>query len=192
MGRKPKNQFTEHDIANTPNSEFKLFDVKLPFAVIVEFSERVDPSGKKPFTGIGTEIIYKPISEKDKIIVEFKKNGYDVISINPWTVKFTDFCPACKNSGVSIIQIKDNTDNRNRTWKYQTPRTTPLPKRPKEYWLVYNHKTNPKKCRIQQCITTPHPAFKNNTRKIIDIEKFFFPHCLEWMKQEKELEKSKS
>jgi len=180
LGRKPKNQFTEHDIANIQDSQFKLFDVKLPFAVKVTYDELLNNDQENPITGTASEIIYKSISEKNEIILECEKLGFTIISVEPWSVKFTDICPDCRKPGVPRVEVKNTIDKRHRTWKYEEPHY--LPKRENEYWLVYYHKSSRSKCRIQQCIATPHPAFKHNSRKQIDIEKYFFPYCLEWMK----------
>ena len=181
MGRKPKNLYSVHNIANIQDSQFKLFEVKLPFAVEVTYEVVLNSDQKNPITGRTSEIIYKPISDVNDIFLILKKLGYKLRDIEPWTVKLTDICPDCQKNGVPRVEVKNTIDKRHRTWKYEEPHE--LPTRDNEYWLVYYHKSSRSKCRIQQCIATPHPAFKNNLRKQIDIEKYFFPRCLGWMKR---------
>jgi hypothetical protein len=180
MGRKPKNSYEETEIANVSNSGFKLFDVEIPLAVRVDYSAKIGGSIQNPIWGDTFEIIYLPMSEKNAIFEQCKKLGYNKIKIAPWTVKMPDICPDCKNKGVPKIENKSTFDNRTRSERYEEKKE--LPKRSDEKWLVYFHKSNRKKCRIQQCIATSHPSFKNNLRKQINIERYFFPNCLEWMK----------
>ena len=183
VGRKPKNQYLEAEIADCPNSVFRLFEVEFPFTVQVEYEVKIGGNENNPHWATTSEIIYLPISEKDQIIEQCQKHGFKVVNIKPWTVKIPDICPNCNNKGVPKIEIKNTTDQRTRNWKYKEKPSESLPKRPNEYWLVFFHSPSRKKCRIQQCISTPHPAFKKNLRKQIEIEKYFFPRCLQWMKR---------
>jgi len=129
--------------------------------------------------GITSENIHLPIS-KEKVIKELRKRGYKGIKIEPATVKFTDLCPQCNRPGIPKIERKDTKDNR--LWTLKNKERSDEPKRrPNEYWLTYDHKTKPKKCRVQQLVYATRPQFKKNTRKNIDIKKSLFPYAWESM-----------
>ena len=117
------------------------------------------------------------MSEKSKIITEFENAGHKVLKIEPQTQKLTDLCPQCNRRGIPKIERVDTKDRRRRVWRNKEEK--PLPKKPNEYWLTYDHKTKPKKCRIQQFIHAPNPLYKKNMKKQINIKKYFFPHVLE-------------
>jgi len=174
LGRKPKNSFIEGTIAFKKGTEHKVFDVKLPLSVKVTYKMQVsaDLDGN-PLYGQSEMYVNKPLSEKKLIQQEIEKEGMKVIKIEPQIVKLTDLCPQCHRRGIPKIERKDTTDNRTRTWrnKEKKPRTI----RPDEYWLTYDHKTTPKKCRIQQAGNYPHPGFKKNERKNIDMRKYYYP-----------------
>jgi len=181
VGRKPKNSFVEGTIAFKKGTDLKIYDVKLPFSVKVTYKLKVSakPDGS-PIYGESETYVTKPLSEKKLIRKEIQKMGYKVIKIEAQTVKFSDLCSNCHRSGIPKVEKKDTTDNRIRTWDYkeEKPRTI----RPDEHWLVYTHKTKPKKCRIQQAVNTPYPAFKKNLRKNIDISKYYFPRVIGLLK----------
>jgi len=136
-----------------------------------------------PLYGETTTYVSKPISEKKLIRKEIQKMGYKVTKIEPQIVQFTDLCPQCERRGIPKIEKKDTTDNRTRTWKNKARRDRT--KRPDEYWLTYDHKTYPKKCRIVQAVNKPFPAFKKNLRKDIDIRKYYFPQVIGLLKNKK-------
>ncbi len=112
---------------------------------------------------------------------EIQKMGYKVVKIEPQIVQFTDLCPQCQRSGNPKIEKKDTADNRIRNWTYKEKRPPTI--RPDEYWLVYSHRTKPKKCRIVQAVNTPYPSFKKNLRKDIDIRKYYFPYVVGLLKK---------
>jgi hypothetical protein len=184
VGRKPKNRFVEGTIAFEKGTELKIYDVKLPFSVKVTYkakvSEKLDGSPKYAESEM---YVTKPLSEKKMIRKEIQKMGYKVVKIEAQTVKFSDLCPQCFRSGVPKIARKDTSDNRNRTWRNKVKKSRT--KRPDEFWLVYSHKEKPKKCRIQQAVNTPYPAFKKNLRKNIDISKYYFPQVIGLIKKKK-------
>jgi len=184
MGRKAENRFIDGTIAFQKGTEHKVFDVKLPFSVKVIYKVQVsaDLDGN-PLYGETTTYVSKPISEKKLIRKEIQKMGYKVKKIEPQIVQFTDLCPQCQRSGNPKIEKKDTADNRIRNWTYKEKR--PPTKRPDEYWLIYTHKTKPKKCRIQQAVNIPYPAFKKNLRKDIDIRKYYFPQVIGLLKNKK-------
>jgi len=184
VGRKPKSSFIEGTIAYKKGTEHKVFDVKLPFSVKVTYKTQVsaDLDGN-PLYAETTTYVSKPISEKKMIRKEIQKMGYKVKKIEPQIVQFTDLCPQCQRSGNPKIEKKDTADNRIRNWTYKEKR--PPTKRPDEYWLIYTHKTNPTKCRIQQAVNIPYPAFKKNLRKNIDIRKYYFPYVIGLLKKKR-------
>jgi len=187
VGRKPKSSFIEGTIAYKKGTEHKIFDVKLPFSVKVTYKTQVsaDLDGN-PLYAETTTYVSKPISEKKLIRKEIQKMGYKVKKIEPQIVKFTDFCPQCHQSGIPKVERKDTKDNRIRNWTYKEKR--PPTKRPDEYWLIYTHKTKPTKCRIQQAVNTPYPAFKKNLRKDIDIRKYYFPQVIGLLKKKEKID----
>jgi len=184
MGRKAENRFIDGTIAFQKGTEHKVFYVKLPFSVKVTYKVQVsaDLEGN-PLYGETTTYVSKPISEKKLIRKEIQKMGYKVTKIEPQIVQFTDLCPKCHRSGIPKIERKDTTDKRKRVWRNKEER--PRTKRPDEYWLTYDHKTKPKKCRIVQAVNIPYPAFKKNLRKDIDIRKYYFPYVVELLKNKK-------
>jgi len=56
-------------------------------------------------------------------------------------------------------------------------------KRRDEYWLIYDHRTESKKCRIAQ-FDKNNFLFKLSKNKISELHKHFFPYYLEWLKKE--------
>ena len=183
MGRKPKNSFIEGTIAFKKGTEHKVYDVKLPSSVMVTYkipiSAKLDGS---PIYGESTMFVYKPISEKKMIQKEIEKQGMKVIKIEPQIVKLTDLCPQCGRRGIPKIERKDTTDNRTRTWKNKEEKSRT--KRSDEFWLSYDHKTFPKKCRIVQAGNYPQPGFKKNERKNIDMRKYYFPWVTKILKNQ--------
>jgi len=184
VGRKPKNSFVEGTIAFEKGTELKIYEVKLPFSVKVTYKAQVSANlDGSPKYAESEMYVNKPLSEKKLIRKEIQKMGYKVDKIEPQTVKFSDLCPECHRSGIPKVEKKDTTDNRTRTWKNKVKK--PRTKRPDEYWLIYSHKTIPKKCRIQQAVNSPYPAFKKNLRKNIDISKYYFPQVIGLIKKKK-------
>ena len=184
VGRKPKNSFVEGTIAFEKGTEHKIYDVKLPFSVKVTYKVQVsaDLEGN-PIYGESETYVTRPLSEKKLIRKEIQKMGYKVVKIEAQTVKFSDLCPQCHRSGIPKIERKDTSDNRTRTWRNKEKKS--ITKRPDEYWLVYSHTLKPKKCRIQQAVSKPYPAFKKNLRKIIDISKYYFPYVIGLIKKKR-------
>ena len=182
MGRKPKSSFIEGTIAYEKGTDLKVYDVKLPFSVKVTYKAKISANlDGSPIYGESETYVNKPLSDKKMIRKEIQKMGYKVIKIEPQIQKFTDLCSQCDRRGIPKIERKDTTDNRTRTWKHKVEK--PRRKRPDEYWLTYTHKTKPKKCRIQQAVNIPYPAFKKNLRKNIDIRKYYFPQVVGLLKK---------
>ena len=178
MGRKTEKTHQETSIAFKPGTEFRLFEVELPYSVKVTFEIT-----KPPLThATSDQIIYLPMSEKEKIVNTFEKNGYNVIHIEPQTIKIPDLCPKCLRRGIPKVEKKDTTDRRVRTWKNKEEK--PRKKRPNEYWLTFDHKSKPKKCRIRQFVHSPHPAFRPRKSNNIDFMKFLFPYNMPWLENQ--------
>ena len=178
MGRKTKNIFEETTIAFKKGTEHRLFDVKLPFSVKVTF-ETTNP---RVAYGTSDQIINLPILEQGKIVKEFEKIGYKVINIEPHTIKISDLCPNCSRKGIPKIEKMDTTDRRLRVWRNKEEK--PRKKRPNEYWLTFDHKSKPKKCRIQQFVHSPLPDFRPSKTKDIDFKKFLFPYNFDWLENQ--------
>jgi len=176
LGRKTKNKFEEAIYAIEEEIKFRLYNVELPFSVLVT-CKSTNPN-VIPFSF--QEIIHLPVSEKDRIVKEVKKQGYEAIKIEPYCVKYIDTCPQCNRKGIPKFERKDTMDRRHRTGKYG--QISNPSKRPNEYWLTYDHKTKPKKCRVSQLIHAPQPMMKKNLRKKIEIKKSMFPYALEYLK----------
>lgn len=174
MGRKPKNKFIETSLAFKEGTEFRLYDVKIPFVYTVTI-ETTDPNLMRAQTTY--EYYTKSASNLDILTKETENHGYKVIEIKESVRPFTDLCPRCHKVGIPKIEKKDTRDNRQRSWRNKE--STSKKDRPPEFWLTYIH-TKSKKCRICQYTNTPYPAFKQNK---IDIGKYFFPHVLERMKK---------
>jgi len=184
VGRKPSSRYEDASIGFMEGSKFRLFDVDLPFGVKVTFQqscgENID--GTKIY-GTSEEILLDDISNKKTIIDHYEKNGCIDVKVEKWATRFSDICPVCKKSGIPRIEHKNNIDNRLRNWKFKEERKEPLPEKKKEYWLVYYHKKTHKKCRVFKFIKHPRPAFKNNAKHNITIQKYMYPYCLEWMEK---------
>lgn len=176
MGRKPKNKFIETNIAFEKGTEFRLFDVTIPFVYSITV-EIVNPNLTKAQTT--WEYYAKSPSDMDRITKEIENDpfGLKVIKIEESTRKFTDVCPRCGEKGVPKIEKKDTSDKRERSWRHKEK--TPRKEKPSEFWLTYTH-SRLKKCRICQYVNTPAPAYKKN---YIDISKYFFPQVIGNMKR---------
>ena len=181
MGRKTANQFMEGTIASEKGTEHKVYDVKLPNSVKVTYKIKVSAKlDGTPIFGETEMYLPRPVSEKTKIHEELKKNGINVVKIEPQIVKLSDLCPNCHRRGIPRIEKKDTTDKRRRSWKNKDEK--PITKRPNEQWLIYVHKTKPNKCRIQQAVNAPYAGFKKNLRKDIDMRKYYYPWVTEILK----------
>lgn len=142
--------------------------------------ETNDPNNSKMQTT--WEYFVKPGSNLDELIKEIESNRsfkVKVIKVTPATRPLTDLCPRCHKHGVPKIEKKNTRDNRERTWRNKE-NVSAKKERPMEYWLTYTHSKH-KKCRIRQYLNTPDPAYKKNK---IDIEKYFFPHVIEYLKKD--------
>lgn len=171
LGRKPINKFTVSSIGLEEGTEFRLFDVKIPFLYDITV-ESTSPNVSK----IGTTLEYYAKSESDLDAIRKQLENdrfiYKILKIEQATRQLTDLCLRCHKRGTPKIEKKDTRDYKEKTWrnKDQTPRKERLP----ELWLTYTH-TKSEKCRICQYVNTPYPAYKKNN---IEIEKYFFPNVI--------------
>lgn len=184
MGRKTANSFTEVTIAFKEDSEFKLFEVKLPHWLEVEYSLPLNEAGHMGTTSKSIHEDYK-----EQMINQVEQLGGKVLNIRPLVTKLPDICTQCKKKGIPKIEKKNSNDYRTKTARYGVPKSSFLGQEEKSepiekvpiFYLSYMHEEG-KKCWIQQYIPLPYPSFKKNTKKQLDIQKHFFPYCIEWMK----------
>lgn len=177
LGRKPKNEFIEVGLVFKEDSKIKKYDVKIPFLYSITV-ETNDPNNAKMQTT--WEYFLKDDSNLDELIKEIESDPFKVtvIKVEPAVRPHTDLCPRCHMRGVPKIEKKNNSDNRERSWRNKE-KTSSQKKREPEFWLTYTH-TRTKKCRICQYTNTPYPMYKHNK---IDIEKYFFPQIIGNMKR---------
>jgi len=177
MGRKPSNKFQETTIAFKKGTEFRLFDVKLPFSSKVTF-ETTDPKFVKAQSD---KIVNISPSEKKKITKLFKDNGYKVLKIQPFIMQVPEICPTCKKKGVPKIEKKNAFDNR-----YRIQRNFDQKKgkqRPDEHWLVFVHDSK-SKCRISRFLPQPYPSWRSQADSKYPYTKFMFPYNFAWLKSQ--------
>ncbi len=180
MARPFKNSCEEITISSIKDRKFGLWQVKTPFFTKVTFKDKIgkDYDGKSIY-GTGWEIVNKPISKKDEIIKKFLEKGMKVINIEEYCIPFLDICPLCgHNTGIPKIEKKSNKFD----YHFRVIKDTHKTKteRHDEYRLIYQHKNN--KCVIIQ-FDKNHFLFKKNPKKNIELEKHFFPMCLEWVEK---------
>ncbi|MEO9306698.1 MAG: hypothetical protein ABI342_00120 [Nitrososphaera sp.] len=170
MTRPPKNKFEEAYLVFDKKIIVRVFDIVVPF--VHKFTIGLNPSWY-------TEREYHIKKSEDMLLVEddIKKQGYEIMKIEPSVRKIIDLCPKCHKRGIPKIEKKDTRDNRERTWRTKEE-TSPRKERSPEYWLVYTHSRH-EKCRVRQYVNTPDPAYKKND---IDIEKYFFPWAIQHLK----------
>ena len=169
MGRKRKNEFDDCSIRFEWLTDFDLNHVKIPFLVNVTY--KVPITKDKQYYGTTTVLVKKDISEKNEIIEEFQKDSdKEVLNVEPFTIPFSDLCPECDRKGIPKVERKSNE------FDYHTRAETGLHKkltdRHDEYWLCYDHKTKPYKCRVakwdkKRFVFTKHGKIYNKLRKYI-------------------------
>ncbi len=177
MGRKPVNKFTWSSIGLKEGTEFRLFDVKIPFLYDITV-ESTNPNVAK----VGTTLQYYAKSESDLDVIRKELENdlfrYRVLRTEKATRQLTEWCPRCHGKGTPKIETKDARDYKERTWRNKDQKAGK--ERTPEFWLTYTH-TRSKKCRIRQYVNTPYPAYKQNN---IEIEKYFFPNVLDLIEKE--------
>jgi len=184
MGRNRKNKFEETSIANKKDSGFEQNHVKVPFFVNVTYKEKIgEYNDGKSISGESTVLDKKDISEKDEIIKEFQKDGNkQVLNVEEFPIRFSSLCPDCNKHGIPKIERqskKIDYHTRAETGSHNNPTN-----RPDEYWLCYDHKEKPYKCRIAQWDKN-HFLFKKNGREYTELLKYMMPYYTEWQQNGK-------
>lgn len=188
MGRNRKNEFEESSIAFKKGTEFERNLVKVPFFVNVTIKDKIGKyNDGKLIYGTTTIMLKRNISEKDEIIKQLQKNSArEVLKVEEFPIQFSSLCPNCNRHGIPKVERKSNKiDYHARvspdsdTGHHITPTN-----RPDEYWLCYDHKTTPKKCRIAQWDKN-HFLFKKNGRVYTGLLKYMMPYYVEWQQNGK-------
>lgn len=184
MARKTKNKSEEFTLAFRKGTESRLYDIELPFAVNVTFQPSIDG---QLCLGITSQDVYLPFSKKDEIERKLTELGYRVIEIKPAISRVIDLCGRCNRKGIPKIERKDTSDRRARrpTHLGEIEKNKIYSKRTDEYWLTYDHKTKPKKCRIFRFVSPfASPEVKLNKKHEIKLEEFVFPHAIGYLKKQ--------
>jgi len=175
LGRKTKNTFEDTSLYTEKDAiPFTLYSVKIPF--VYSITVKIKDPNLHPAT---TTWEYHILPENVENTVKEIEKQYLVLKVEQSTRPMIDMCPQCNRKGIPKIEKKDNKDYRTRVWKNKESGKNTLKEKPVEYWLTYDHKSKPKKCRIVQYENTPHPAYKKSKRKNIDISRYFFPMVME-------------
>jgi len=187
MARPRKDKFEETSIGFEKGTEHELVYVSTQFFVKVTYKEKIgEYNDGKPIYGTTDVILKKSISDEKEIKKEFREKGKKVIKIEENTIPFPNICEKCHKKGIPRIERKSNK------WDYHARMISPITEEPKhkietkrrdEYWLIYDHRTESKKCRIAQ-FDKNHFLFKSSKNKINELHKHFFPFYLEWLKKE--------
>jgi len=183
MGRNRKNKFEETSIRFEAGTEFEVNHVKVPFWVNVTYKVKIGKyNDGKSIYGTTTVMIKRHISEKDEIIKEFQKKDYKEINVEECAIEFSNFCPNCQRKGVPKVERKSNK------FDYHAREIDPLTEEPKhkvptnrrdEYWLCYDHKIKPKKCRVAKWDKN-HFMFLKDSWPYRELLKYRMPYYVEW------------
>jgi len=176
MVRPRKDKFEETSIGFKKGTEHEIVHVSMPFWSKVTYKVKIseDNNGKAIY-GTSDQIIRSLHQTKDEITKIFQKNGMIVITIEEATIRLPNICEKCHKKGIPRIEKKSNkTDYHYRVETHMTKTETD---RPDEYWLIYDHKTEPK-CRIAQ-YDKNHFLFKKPNNRISELHKHFYPFYLE-------------
>ena len=184
MGRNRKNKFEESSIAFKKGTEFERSHVKVPFFVNVTIKDKIGKyNDGKPIYGTTTIMLKRDISEKDEIIKQLQKYGTrEVLKVEEYPIQFSSLCPDCNRHGIPKVERKSNKTDYH--YRVETRKRETVVNRPDEYWLCYDHKTTPKKCRIAQWDKN-HFLFKKNGRAYTGLMKYMMPYYVEWQQNGK-------
>ena len=146
----------------------KSFHIKVPYPVLVlvKLDCYVDKEACGDIVPTSNHSIMANFEDRDKIIEDFKKQGYDVDVQQTTFGPLIDLCQKCGKRGIPSIQ-KKNTDQAYS--KVNTESTSinfggkiiKVPK-PKTYWLTYRH--NSGLCWVRQWQGTIHGTFKHTKK----------------------------
>jgi len=116
--------------------------------------------------------------KKDEIIKALQKDGSkEVLNVEEFTIRFSDLCPTCNRKGIPKVEREPNKIDYHYRVKTKTHKTPT--NRPDEYWLTYDHKTYPKKCKITQWDKN-HFLFKKKGKAYTELLKYMMPYYIEW------------
>jgi len=187
MARPRKDKFEETSIGFEKGTEHEIVHVSIPFWVNVTFKT---PVGKgengKIYYGTHSEVWKESAFDEKVNKKEFQKKGMKVIKIEDATTRLPNICEKCHKKGIPRIERKSNRID------YHARAIDPLTESPNhnvktnrrdEYWLIYDHKTESKKCRVAQ-FDKNHFLFKQSHNRTNRLDKHFFPHYLEWIKKD--------
>ena len=163
---------TEHELVYVSNPSFSKITFK---SVIGKYND-----GKAIF-GTSDQIIRTLHYTEDEVKKLFQEKNAEVIKIEKATIPLPNFCERCGRKGMPRIERKSNK----REYHYNVKQNSTIieTNRPDDYWLIYNHKTKPLKCRIA-IFDVSHFLFKNPKNRTSELRKHFFPYYLEKMKKE--------
>jgi len=188
VARPRKDRFEETSIDFEKGTEHELVYVSAPFFLKVTYKEKIGKyNNGKSIYGTRDEIVRYLHYTKDEIKKEFQKKGLEVIKFEEATIPLPNICEKCHRKGMPRIERKSNKfDYHPRavsSYFRESGTVKTEVNRSDEYWLIYNHKTKPNKCRIAE-FDKNHFLFKLSGNKISELHKHFFPFYLEWLKKE--------
>lgn len=183
MGRPRKNKFEESSIRFEFGTGFQLNHVKVPDFVNVTFKEKIGKyNDGKPIYGETTVPLKRDISEKDKIIKEFEKDGNrKVLKVEEYTIRFSDDCPKCDRKGVPKVEAKSNKFDYH--YRTETHSIKTEVGGADEYWLCYDHKEKPYKCRVAKW-NKDRFLFTKYGKVYNKLRKYIFPRYISWKQGE--------
>ena len=179
MARPRKDKFEEATIRFEEGTEFERVHVSVPSWLNATY---IDKYGN----GTSEQLVRSLHYTKDEIKKAFLEKGAKIIKMEQATISFRNFCEKCQRNGIPRIEPKpikyDYHPRRGSPYFRKSGTQRTKVNRPDEYWLIYSHKTSPKKCRIIQFdINKFQFKSKNNIR---EIYKHIFPQCIKWAKRE--------
>ena len=182
MTRPRKDKFEETSIRFEKETEHELVYVSTPFFVKVTYKEKIgEYNDGKQIYGTTETILKRSISDEKEIKKEFREKGKNVIKIEEHAIPFPNICEKCHTKGIPRIERKSNKIDYH--YRVESESHKNKTNRREEYWLIYDHRKESKKCRIAQ-FDKNHFLFKLPKNKISELHKHFFPFYLGWLKKE--------
>jgi hypothetical protein len=184
MGRKPINRYVDTSIAWVKDSEFRMFDVKVPQWLEVKIA--IIENGQ--YNGTETHLVSEDSINGEEFVRKIKELGYKVLSVNHYTIQVPSICRQCGKEGTPKIEDKNKDKYRVKTGRYQIPeiafadlaKITKTPKPTKPY-LSYAHGSKEKHW-LWEYVPFPQPHFKVGIKKI-PIQDLFVPNRIPWLKR---------
>ncbi len=180
--RPRKDKFEETSIGFEKGTEHELVYVSNPSFSKITYKVNVskDLNGKAIY-GTSDQTIRTLYYTDNEVKKLFGEKDMIVTKIEKATIPLPNICEKCHRIGTPIIERKSN-----KFYYHYTPKNDSSKNksnRPDEYWLIYDHKTSPNKCRIAQ-FDKNHFRFKLPKNRTSKLHKHFFPFYLEWLKKE--------